>query len=94
VHNNTSIPFEKNNKMKKIIGIIGVITIALTMFIANGSDLSSDINLRSLGAVNNANAEVPQFHDPIWNVKVVVGWPATKLECTTGGSDVCFGIMY
>jgi hypothetical protein len=75
--------------MKKFIGIIGVIAIALTMFISNGSNSSSDVSLKSLIVMNTASAEIPSLDSPIWNVKVVVGWPANQLECTTGGKYVC-----
>jgi hypothetical protein len=49
----------KNNKMKKIIGIIGVCVFALTMFMNTNSanNTNSDTNLASLMSISSANAE-------------------------------------
>jgi hypothetical protein len=81
--------------MKKIIGILGVAIIAVAMFFsANGVNTSSaDTSLASLMTINAANAEcrphMPDADCPIWNVKIIVGWPENQLECTTGGTYVC-----
>lgn len=77
--------------MKKTIGILGVVALVLAMFFStsNLNTNNNDLTLVDLLTMNSANAETPRLSDPIWNVKVIVGWPSNQLECETGGNYKC-----
>ncbi|WP_417941941.1 hypothetical protein [Flavobacterium sp. RS13.1] len=63
--------------MKKTIGILSVVVIAVTMFVNNNSvnSLTQDTNLANLIALNTANAEDDDKE---------------KCACTDIATDICY----
>lgn len=80
--------------MKKIIGILGVVIIAATMFFTNNTNVtSSDTNLASLMNMNVAHAQTEspntQRAEVIWcSIKIGgVYYLGRETICTRGNTD-------
>lgn len=83
--------------MKKIIGILGIVAIAMTMFFSLNNSTSSDGNLSmsSLLAMNTANAEEPSncFNYCYQNASTAnwictITWSSGSLSCP-GMRKIC-----
>jgi hypothetical protein len=71
--------------MKKIIGFIGVVILAITVFVfSSTSNGTNEIDLASLTSINQAEAEGPCIGNNFIIISIPGGW-----RCVSGGYSCC-----